>query len=325
MSYTHLTKEERYQTWALLGAGYSQRQIARRLDRSPSTVCREVRRNRGQRGYRSKQAHRLAQERASCCRSRIRITPQQWRTIERLIRREWSPEQIAERLRLEGGLQVSHEWIYQFIYADKQLGGDLQCHLRIQKKHRKRYGSGRQRRGRIIARRGIEERPTAADERSEIGHWEADTIIGKGKHSTCLTVVERRSRFTRIAKLQRRTARVTTRRLRERLKPLVYAVRTITGDNGKEFSDHARISFGLDCQFYFADPYASWQRGTNENTNGLIRQYLPSKRDLSTLTGGEIQKIEKRLNHRPRKCLGFLTPHEVFYDTRIKLAVAPRS
>jgi len=325
MSYTHLTREERYQTWALLDAGCSQRQIARRLGRSPSTVCREIRRNRGLRGYRSKQAHRLAQERASCCRSHTRITPQQWRAVERLVRHEWSPEQIAQRLRLEGELRVSHEWIYQFIYADKQLGGGLHRHLRIQKKRRKRYGSGRQRRGRIIARRGIEERPTAADERSEIGHWEADTIIGRRGKSACLTAVERRSRFTRIAKLQRRTARLATRRLRERLKPLIHAVHTITGDNGKEFSDHARISAGLHCQFYFADSYASWQRGTNENTNGLIRQYLPGKRDLSTLTGGEIQKIEKRLNHRPRKCLGYLTPHEVFYDTRIKLAVAPRS
>jgi transposase, IS30 family len=169
MSYTHLTREERYQTWALLGAGYSQRQIARRLGRSPSTICRELQRNRGQRGYRSKQAHFLAQERARCCRSRPRISPEQWHAVVRLVRLEWSPEQIAERLRLEGDLQVSHEWIYQFIYADKQLGGSLHRHLRIQKKRRKRYGSGRQRRGRIIARRGIEERPRAADERSEIG------------------------------------------------------------------------------------------------------------------------------------------------------------
>ena len=325
MGYTHLTKEERYQTWALLGAGYSQRQIARRLDRSPSTICREIRRNRGLRGYRSKQAHSVAQERARCCRSRPRIRPEQWRLVERLLRREWSPEQIAQRLRLEGVLRVSHEWIYQFIYADKQLGGSLHRHLRIQRKWRKRYGSGQQRRGRIVARSGIEERPQAANERAEIGHWEADTIIGRRGKSVCLTAVERRSRFTRIAKLQRRTARVATRRLRERLRPLIHAVITITGDNGKEFSDHPRISAGLDCQFYFADPYASWQRGTSENTNGLIRQYLPSQRDLSTLTGGEIQKIENRLNHRPRKCLGFLTPHEVFYDTRLKLAVAPRS
>ena len=325
MNYTHLTKEERYQTWALLRAGYSQRQIARQLGRSPSTVCREIRRNRGLCGYRCRQAHLMAQARARRCRNRRRISPEQWRAVERLVRREWSPEQIAERLRLEGELRISHEWIYQFIYADKELGGGLHRHLRIQRKHRKRYGSGRQRRGRIIARRGIEERPMAADERAEIGHWEVDTMIGRRGKSVCLTAVDRRSRFTRIAKLQRRTARLATRRLCERLKPLIDAVQTITGDNGKEFSDHARISAGLDCRFYFADPYASWQRGTNENTNGLIRQYLPSKRDLSTLTGGEIQKIENRLNHRPRKCLGFLTPHEVFYETQLKLAVAPRS
>lgn len=325
MNYTHLTKEERYQIRAMLSAEYTMRDIARELGRSPSTISREVRRNRGQRGYRPKQAHELAEDRARSCRCRHRITPDQWRTVERLIRLDWSPQQIAGRTRLEGSVRVSHEWIYEFIYADKLLGGDLHTHLRCQKQRRKRYGSGRQRRGQIVDRVGIEQRPAAADERAEIGHWEVDTIIGKGHRGACLTAVERVSRYTRVAKLNRRTARATGDQLRKRLKPLIEVVHTITGDNGKEFGDHSRISFALECDFYFADPYSSWQRGTNENTNGLIRQYLPKDRDLTTLTGPEVRMIENRLNYRPRKCLGYLTPHEILSDTQLQLTVALRS
>ena len=325
MNYTHLTEEERYQIRAMLVAEFSIREIAQRLGRSASTICREIRRNRGQRGYRPKQAQEQAEQRASACRSRCRITPEQWRCVRRLLQRDWSPEQVAERTWLEGTVQVSHEWIYQFVYADQAVGGDLHTHLRCQKQRRKRYGSGRQRRGQIIGRVGIEQRPSAADERVEVGHWEADTIVGKGRRGACLTVVERRSRFTRLAKLNRRTARATARRLQDRLKPLVRAVRTITFDNGKEFANHRRVSTDLTCKTYFADPYASWQRGTNENTNGLIRQYLPKNRDLTALPGAEIRMIENRLNHRPRKCLGYLTPHEVFYNTQESLTVAPRS
>lgn len=324
MNYTHLTKEERYQIRAMLSAEYTQRDIARELGRSPSTISREIRRNRGQRGYRPKQAHELAEERARSCRCRHRITLDQWRIVKRLIQRDWSPQQIAERTCLEGSVRISHEWVYQFVYADKVLGGDLYTHLRCQKLRRKRYGSGTQRRGKIIDRVGIELRPAAVDERTEIGHWEADTIIGKGRRGACLTVVERVSRYTRLAKLNRRTARATACQLRNRLRPLIKAVRTITGDNGKEFGDHPRVSSGLECDFYFADPYCSWQRGTNENMNGLIRQYLPKGRDLRTLTGPEIRMIENRLNYRPRKCLGYLTPHEVFHDTQLQLTVAPR-
>jgi len=325
MSYTHLTKEERYQIRAMLIAEFSLREIAQRLGRNVGTISREIRRNRGQRGYRPKQAQELAEQRAQACRRRYRITYGQWRCVERLIRRDWSPEQVAARTRLEGTVQISHEWIYQFVYADKSLGGDLHAHLRCQKQRRKRYGSGQQRRGQIVDRIGIDQRPSAADDRSEIGHWEADTIIGKGRKGACLTAVERQSRFTRLAKLNRRTAQATARRLRDRLKPLVRAVRTITFDNGKEFANHHWVSNDLSCEAYFADPYASWQRGTNENTNGLIRQYLPKNRDMTTLTGAEIRMIENRLNHRPRKCLGYLTPHEVLHKTQKSLTVAPRS
>jgi IS30 family transposase len=245
--------------------------------------------------------------------------------VARLLRDDWSPEEIAGRTRLEKSLKISHEWIYQFVYADKADGGDLHTHLRCRKQRRKRYGSGRQRRGQLADRVGIEERPESANARSEVGHWEADTIRGKNQRGGCVTVVERVSRFTRLGKLNRLTAKMTAERLRKRLASLADAVSSITSDNGKEFAAHRQVSQGLDCEFYFADPYASWQRGTNENTNGLIRQYLPKSRDLLTLTGPEIRSIENRLNHRPRKCLGYLTPHEVLFEQRTEMTVALRS
>src|SRR5690625_149678 len=255
------------------------------------TITREIRRNSGRRGYRPKQAHDLAAARAHSSRRRHRITPAQWQNVERLIQLDWSPQQIAERARLEGSLQISHEWIYAYIYADKRLGGELHRHLRCQKRRRKCYGSGRQRRGQIINRVGIEHRPAAVGERAEVGHWEVDTIIGRGPQAACLTAGERVSRDTRLATLSPRTAQATADQLRKRLEPLISMVRTITSDNGKEFNDHSKISSSLGCDFYFADLYASWQRGTNENTNGLIRQYLPRDRELKTLTGPEVRMI----------------------------------
>lgn len=325
MSYTHLTKEERYQIRAMLDANCTIRCIAGVLGRSPGTISRELTRNRGQRGYRPRQADQLANERAAASRRRPRITTRQWTEISRLIRLDWSPEQISARAALEGTLAISPEWVYQFIYADKAVGGDLYRHLRCQRKRRKRYGSGRDRRGRIPDRVGIEERPADVEKRETMGHWEGDTIIGKGHRGAAMTVVERKSRLVRIGKLPSKSANAMRQAFRRRLGPMVEAVRSITFDNGKEFSQHRLIGEDLNSLTYFADPYASWQRGTNENTNGLIRQYLPKDRNLETLTGGEIRMIEHRINNRPRKCNGYLTPNEVAYNKREKLTVALRS
>ncbi len=325
MSYTHLTKEERYQIRAMLDANCTIRCIAGVLGRSPGTISRELNRNRGQRGYRPRQADQLANEGAAASRRRPRITTRQWTEISRLIRLDWSPEQISARAALEGTLAISPEWVYQFIYADKAVGGDLYRHLRCQRKRRKRYGSGRDRRGRIPDRVGIEERPADVEKRETMGHWEGDTIIGKGHRGAAMTVVERKSRLVRIGKLPSKSANAMRQAFRRRLGPMVEAVRSITFDNGKEFSQHRLIGEDLNSLTYFADPYASWQRGTNENTNGLIRQYLPKDRNLETLTGGEIRMIEHRINNRPRKCNGYLTPNEVAYNKREKLTVALRS
>ena len=180
-------------------------------------------------------------------------------------------------------------------------------------------------RGQIPGRRSIWERPAPVDARRQLGHWEADTLRGARRRAALLSVVERRSRYSRLAKLARLSARTARRALVARLSAFSARVRSLTADNGKEFAEHRQTSEDLRADFYFADPYAAWQRGTGENTNGLIRQYLPKTRDLSTVSGAEIRMIENRLNLRPRKCLDYLTPYEVFNNTRVELTVALRS
>lgn len=326
MSYTHLTREERYQMQSLLRAGCSRRWIAATLGRDPATVSRELRRNAGPRGYAAALAQRRAQARGARARSRPRITARQWRAIERfVVQWQWSPQQIAERARLEGSVRISAQRIYQRIRRDRGRGPRWGVGLRCRRLRRKPYGQGRSRRGRIPGRVGIEHRPAAVAQRREIGHWEADTLIGRRKKGAVLSLVERNSRYLRLGHLRQRTAAATTRQLRRRLRALRERVTTITADNGKEFCGHARISTSLGAAFYFCAPQQAWQRGTNENTNGLIRQYLPKDRDLSNVSGAEIAKIEHRLNHRPRKCLGYRTPHEVFHDTQEMLTVALRA
>ena len=323
MSYTHLTREERYQIYALRKSRVSLSQIAELLGRSPSTIWREIQRNSGRRGYRPKQAHGLARTREKQSRSRSRITARQWCAMERLLRQGWSPGQVAGRCRLEKGVSISHEWIYLYIYADKALGGGLWNCLRGRKRYRKRYGRGRDRRGQIPGRVGIARRPAGANHRSRLGHWEADTV--HGGRSGVVTMVDRKSRFTRIGKVLQRAAAETRGAMKRRLESLGRRVQSVTVDNGREFADHRGIARDLETHVYFADPYASWQRGTNENTNGLIREHLPKGRNLAHLGGPEIRKIENRLNHRPRRCLGYRTPHEVMYNERHHLTVALQS
>lgn len=323
MPYTHLNSEERYQIHALRKSGQSLRAIGAVLGRSPATISRELLRNRGDHGYRPQEAGRTAWARAALSRSRPRITIRQWRSIAWLLQQDWSPQQVAERCRREGTLTISHEWIYTFVYAHKSQGGTLWSHLRIRKQRRKRYGGGRDRRGQIPGRVGIEQRGPSAERRLHHGHWEGDTM--HGGPAGVVSLVDRKSRFTRLAKVLRRTAAQTRSAIRRRLEPLGRRVRSITVDNGREFTDHRGIAKDLRTRVFFAHPYSAWERGTNENTNGLIRQYLPKRRDLTRLSGPEIHRIENRLNHRPRRCLEYRTPHEVFYNVRDKLTVALRS
>jgi transposase, IS30 family len=311
LSYTQLTREQRYQIYALKKADHNQAEMASIIGVHKSTISRELSRNCGQRSYRPRQAQELTAARKLSAR-RARIEPATWVLIESLLRQQWSPEQISGRLKLEQNQSVSHERIYQHIYRDKQQGGTLHLNLRCQKKRRKRYGS-RDRRGRIPNQVSIEERPPIVQEKRRIGDWEADTIIGRHHRQAILSLVERRSKLTRLKKVERNTADLVTGASLALLGELAEGVHTITSDNGREFAGHDEIAHGLQAKFYFAHPYSSWERGLNENTNGLVRQYFPKKHDFSKITEKQLDRVVERLNNRPRKTLGYKTPNEVFF------------
>lgn len=311
MNYTQLTREQRYQIYALLKAGHNQTQIAAIITCHKSTVCRELRRNRGYKGYRPLQAQHLAQGRRFQSHP-ARIAAHTWTQVEQLLQQQWSPEQIAGRLRLEQQPVVSHERIYHYIYRDKQNGGGLYRHLRSQKKQRKRY-AGYARQGQIPNRISIEQRPAIVASKGRLGDWEVDTIIGAQHQGAILSCTERKSKLTLLRKLATKGALEVKRNCIELLAPCADLVHTITVDNGKEFSDHRDIATVLQADIYFAHPYASWERGLNENTNGLVRQYFPKKYDFTKITPQEVQAVAAKLNNRPRKTLGFRTPNEVFF------------
>ena len=315
MKYNHLSQNERYQIFALMKAGLNQTQVALTLGRSKSTISREIQRNSGLKGYRPKQATLKSEVRALGSRNAKKVSVDTLKSAFDLVRQEWSPEQIA------GTMNISHETVYRHVYADKECGGKLFMHLRSQKKRRKRYASGRQRRGQIPNRRSIHERPAVVDLRLEVGHWEGDTVIGARHKQAIVTLVERKSGYAKLFKVKNKTAELVSAAMIKSLKPFDGLVDTITLDNGKEFADHQRVDLELGSTIYFADPFASWQRGTNENFNGLLRQYIPKDRPLSTVTQEELKMIENKLNHRPRKRLGFRTPHEVFHESLNRVAL----
>ena len=315
MKYNHLSQNERYQIFALMKAGLNQTQVALTLGRSKSTISREIQRNSSLKGYRPKQASLKSEVRALGSRNAKKVSVDTLKSAFDLVRQEWSPEQIA------GTMNISHETVYRHVYADKDCGGKLFMHLRSQKKRRKRYASGRQRRGQIANRRSIHERPAVVDLRLEVGHWEGDTVIGARHKQAIVTLVERKSGYAKLFKVKNKTAELVSAAMIKSLKPFDGLVDTITLDNGKEFADHQRVDLELGSTIYFADPFASWQRGTNENFNGLLRQYIPKDRPLSTVTKEELKMIENKLNHRPRKRLGFRTPHEVFHESLNRVAL----
>lgn len=303
MSYTHLTREERYQIYALKKAGHRQSEIAQVLERSASTISRELARNRGLRGYRPKQAHSLALERRAV--NTRTIDAATWQFAQEKLLQQWSPEQISAHA------DISPETLYQRIYADKRAGGSLWKNLRCQKLRRKRYGK-HDRRGTIPNKLSIEQRPAIVETRRRVGDWEADTIIGRSHRQAIVSLVERKTGFMLIEKVERKTAHAVSQAMVGLLKPYRSRVHTITSDNGREFAGHEEIARQLQARFYFAHPYASWERGSNENANGLIRQYFPKHRDFTSITQQEIDTAMERLNNRPRKRLGYLTPAQVF-------------
>ncbi len=317
--YNQLTLEKRYGIYSLLKTDHTQSKIAEVLGVHKSTISREIKRNIGQRNYRPKQAHNKAIDRRQG-KVRSYIEKSTWAFIEYLIQEEWSPEQIHGWMKDNVPFTVSHERIYTRIYQDKDKGGDLYTHLRGRKKYRKRNGSN-DRRGSIKNRVSIDERPDIVTDRSRIGDWEADTIIGKAHKQAIVSLTERKSGLALIYKVDRRTKENTEGAIKRLLGSISKQVHTITSDNGKEFGNHEKIAKGLKCNFYFAHAYSSWERGTNENTNGLIRQYFPKNRDFRTITDKELIHAMKRLNNRPRKRLGFKTPNQVFFGESFNVAL----
>lgn len=310
--YGQLTEHKRYQICALKKAGHHQVEIAQIVQVHPSTICRELKRNTGLRGYRPKQAQMKTTQRRQDAKKYIKMTPHLKRMINYKLRHEWSPEQITGWLRDTDLTSVSHQRIYDHIREDRRCGGTLHKHLRqSNKKRRKRYGY-QDSRGQIKERVSIDDRPQIVDRKSRFGDWEIDTIIGKNHQGVLISIVERRSRYTLIAKAHSKQAEEVSNKTIDLLHPVQDLVHTITADNGKEFASHKQISMSLNAGVYFAHPYHSWERGLNENTNGLIRQYFPKGSDLKWLTKQQIKKVQDRLNHRPRKCLGFKTPEQVF-------------
>ena len=317
-TYKQLTSEQRYQISALKEIGYGPSKIAQELEVHKSTISRELSRNIGERGYRPKQANEKALERRTNATARKRISAETWEVVEEKLRQDWSPEQVSGWLEKRQEIRISHEWIYQYILTDKQVGGDLYTHLRQHGKRRKRYGQY-DRRGKLPQRVSIEERPQLVEQRQRLGDWEVDTLVGKGHRGALVSLVERKSRYTLLQPVTQRLANWVADATISLLQPFTDLVHTITGDNGKEFAEHVRIAETLKANFYFAHPYSAWERGTNENTNGLVRQYFPKKTDFSQVVQSETNAVVDRLNQRPRKCLDFKSPFEVFFDQSVAL------
>ena len=316
MTYTQITLEERYAISALRKLDYSCAAIARELRRHPSTISREVRRNAWRtdgRSYWVEKAQSYTNERRRVSRRNAQFTAEEWAFVEDLLREDWSPEQVVGWCARFEILAISHETLYRHIHADRASGGTLYLHLRVMTKHlRKRYGT-HDSRGRLAGKRPIATRPAGAHNRSRIGHWEGDTVLGNTQHNACiLTMVERKSGLIAIGQLSRRGAPEVNARLRQLIEAQPRPVRTLTLDNGTEFHSYKQLEAVVDIRCYFATPHHSWERGSNENANGLIRQYLPKRTSMEHLTQRDCQRIADKLNRRPRKRLGFRTPEEVY-------------
>jgi IS30 family transposase len=281
------------------------------LGRHKSAIYRELSRNKGDLGYRPKQAHEKASHRRQVASKAVKMTPELIKLVEAKIREDWSPEQISGWLLGEHSRILSHERIYQHIWSNKRKGGDLYKHLRRQGKKYQKRSNGKTSRGQIKNRVSIDERPAIVDSKARVGDWEIDTVIGKGHQGALVTLVERKTLYTLAAQVDSKHAEPVTKAAINLLTPFLGRVHTITADNGKEFAWHEEIAKQLKTRVYFAHPYHSWERGLNENTNGLLRQYFPKGTNLKYVKQKEVDAVVFKLNNRPRKTLGFKTPAEM--------------
>lgn len=320
--YQQLSSEERFYIWQALRDGATQVEVARALDRHPSTICREIKRNKYARChiytyYWAMVIWRLRKRWANKKKHR-KLTPEIESMIVELIKQRLSPEQVSGYLKIHHGVSISHETIYRFIASDPRRKARLKPYLRHGKKRRKRYGSGIGA-SCIPNRISISERPKIVQEKHRLGDWEVDTVIGQDRKSVLVTLVDRSSLFTLCSRVYSRTAKVVADAIIRLLKPYKNKVETLTFDNGSEFVQHTRIAQALEAQTYFAHPYASWERGINENTNGLLRQYFPKKTDFRNISWKQVKDAVDNLNNRPRKTRGYLTPNQMFNDVFVPL------
>jgi transposase, IS30 family len=312
--YKQLNLEERYHIYACLTNDKSLQEIAKDLGRSPSTISREIKRNKGFRGYRPQQSDELAKQRRAL--NMRRIGQKTWEFIELHLKTHWSPEQISGVLKKRyqaGDLSlscVSHESIYRYVYKDKDKLGVLYKYLRRKKRYKKRTGAY-EKRGCLPNRTPISMRPAHINHRIDVGHWEVDTIIGNQHRGAIVTLVERKSGYLLMKKIANKRANLVEQAILSLTKIWRHMVLSITSDNGKEFACHEKISQTIGIPWYFADPYASWQRGTNENTNGLVRQYFPKNRAFETISNRDVLLAMQQINQRPRKRLDFKSPQQV--------------
>jgi transposase, IS30 family len=308
-TYKQLTYEQRCQIEALKKSGISQQAIAALITVSQSSVSRELSRNSGLRGYRHHQAHQKMITRRQATARPHKMTAQLMDEIDDKLFLKWSPEQISGWLLVEQDICISHEIIYQYVWADKATGGYLYKHLRRRaRKYKSRGSNGKTRSGQIKNRISIDERPMVVDEKSRVGDWEIDTVIGKNHSGALVTIVERVTMFTVSMRVKSKRAKEVMAATLALLMPFKGLVHTITSDNGKEFAYHEQIAASLECDFYFAHPYHSWERGLNENTNGLLRQYFPKCTDFKIVSAVVVKQSLDELNNRPRKTLAFKTP-----------------
>jgi len=317
LKYKHLTQEERYHIAALKKANFNQKFIANEIGVSESTISRELKRNSSSqtRSYSAINANKVSTIRRMYAsrKSNKKMDNKLIKIIKKYITEDWSPEEISNRLKAVGIADISYVRIYQFVEQDKQDGGDLFTHLRFHHTGHRRAKYGSKNKGRIKNRVSISQRDKIVDDKSRVGDWEIDTIVGAGKKGAITTVVERATSLVRISIPTTKKAIEVENETIRILKPLKDKIYTITSDNGLEFANHQNISKALDYQHYFCHPYSSWERGLNEYTNGLIRQYIPKGTSFENITPEYIKMIEDKLNNRPRKALNWKTPNEVFY------------
>ena len=315
-SYNRLTQEERYYISALKASHLSIRQIAKQLKRSHSSILREIHRNSQNNKYSPKKAQQKALVRRQFVGPPLKIKGKLAKKVKEGLEKQWSPEQISGRLRKEKreSMRISHESIYQYIFRDFKKEGDLYKHLRKRRRWRRcrKASKNLKNAGCRQYNNWIDKRPSIVDRRCRIGDFERDTLLGKFRGPVLLTIVERKTRLTKIGKVSKICSELTHKATMKLLKNM--KVRTITNDNGPEFARHEETAKALKAKVYFNHPYSSWERGTNENTNGLIRQYYPKGTDFSKVGEKELKRLERLLNSRPRKCLGYKTPFEVYKE-----------